>query len=441
MSDTSWELAYYEPGCYSSVINQSCSIVCAENGFGKARLMQEAHQEMGQHDNLSIMLILNAGTAFENLYQKIRDEAAAAIWSLLEAQPALLGNIIRHPYYVVRTKSLLHEWLVQRGDDLDNELLRLDSLHPSHSDVIQAFMAAKAQNTLARTARALGADLMACANGLFHGKPGVYLWVRVEDDVDWHTQGVVLRELLCNIEWVRGQNNICLKVFVTPANLRVLDRMQIDPQIERINLVWRLDLLHNLADDVCRRFAQAPFSQLVDAMRFNRFQNDYPGMIPPAPGAWIAFAQTVSALSAQYGCRVLSEDHWHKALAEFCRAYRRLSMRDGRVCAFGSTIDMDPILLEVLQVILDWQRDPEKTKAAPRPFAKQILEEINRQRKAQGRQTIKENAIYTYVNRIRKNPHFEPVYHRYSEESQKHAEQHLVYLKNENGYFLDNFDV
>jgi hypothetical protein len=449
MSVSSWEPEFREPGRYSDIINPSCGIVCGEEGFGKARLMREAHKEVSDQDNLSVMLTLNAGTAYENLYQKIRDATAARVWDLLEAQPARFANVIRHPYFIGRMKSLLHEWMHQRGDDLDNELLRLDSVKPAHSNEIQAFMVARAQTALSRNPKSLGTDLMACADGLFDAnadpKPDVYLWIRLEDDVDWRSQGVQLRELLCDAQWVRGPNRIRLKVFVTPAGLRELDRMQVDSQIERIALTWRQDLLHGLGEEVCRRVAKVSFAQLVDARRFNDFCKDYDTLLPRVPGAWIAFAHVVGALSQQFGCRVLSDEHWRLALTEYCRRHRRLRMRDGKLYAFGCEIGLEPKHLEVLQVIADWQCDPQKVKQSPRPSAKQVLAVINQRRREQGRKQIRENAVYTCVNRIRNNPHFEPTFHYYSQddsdESKALAEQHLVYLKNEGGYFLDHFDL
>lgn len=443
MGETSWEPTYREPGCYSRVINRSSSIVCAESGFGKMRLMGTAHVD-ALESSVSATLVLGKDNAYKNLDRLVRDAVADSLWSLLKGQPSTIAQLTRLPnksYLMPRIKRMLREWMEPQGDDVNDQLDWLASHHPSLADAISELAVIARQEIPSTSIMSLCRDLNACARGLFpHDEtPSTYLWIYVQDDFDWPAQGEALRNLVNAC--ARSEFNIWVKVFITPAGLKRLDSMQIDSQIARIGLAWESGLLEVLADGICKDRVNISFAQLIDAKRFNRFRDNYPGMIPPAPGAWLSLAHIASGLAEQYGCRVLSEDHWLDALTEYCRVYRRLQLKDGRVHAFGREVELDPIDLEVLQVIHQWCNNPEKQKLAARPSAKQIVTEINQQRKTQGRRIIKDNAVFTSIHRIRTNPHFEPAYHRVYRKPNVQDEQWLVYLKNENGYFLDQFDL
>jgi hypothetical protein len=419
--------------------------VCAEEGFGKASLMQEAHREV-QRQNLSVMLVLDQSAAYQDINRLIRSAFASAIWELLNRQPIRIAHLCSLPnkgFLMPRIKRVMREWMETQNKNIDDELEWLGSYHHDLAGFIQEWVDTKRQETPSNTLPTLGIDLNACLRGLFpeDDQPSVYLWLYVQDDFDLQTQARGLCDLL-NTN-ARGAYKIWIKLFVTPAVLRRLDgngtHSSIDPVVERFNLYWGRAVLDAIADRVCQSQAGVTFHQLVDRERFDAFLRNYPATVPPAPGAWITLAQQLCALSRQHDCRVLPDELWHHALVHCCRTHRKLRFEEDAVVAFGKRLDVDPVCVEVLQAIFAWQNDPGRSTRDRYPTARQIAGEVNRRRQMSGKDVMtNDNAIFAALTRLRTNPCFEPVYHIYYRTNPALAKKHLLHLKNAKGYALEN---
>lgn len=431
---------YRDPGCYSRVINRRSSIVCAEAGFGKARLMQEAQEDM-RAQGVSVKLALRAVQSQDDIFRQIRLALGEQVWCEIEAKPALIHQFINEPFRAAYIKSAAHEWKAHENEDIDQSLRFLAMQQPTHAAVIRKLIEAPVEGAPACTVNSLIQTFQACVLALTGDDAAhAYLWLRVEEPFEWQTHALTLRALMNGMG--RGLGKVHLKLFVTPADLRRLKgdphNPAIDSEVECIDLEWSHNELEEIADEVCQTQASTHFLRLVEPQHMAALSSKA-SVLPPAPGAWIMLARQVCALRQKHGCAVLSNALWHEALTLYCRAHRQLHIIGNRLFAFGEEIRIDRVGMEILQVIHAWQNDPQKRD--PHPQAQQIADEINKRRPKNNRRLANSDSIHANISRLRGLDAVEPVYHFYKKAPATTRKAHLVHIKDDkDGYFLENVD-
>lgn len=440
MNRSSQGPTYLDPGCYNEVINRRSSIVWAEAGFGKARLMEVAQDHL-RVQGLSVKLALRSAANEEDLFRQIRLALGEQVWCEIEAKPARIHQFIHNVFGASYLKSAMHEWKVHENEDVDQSLRFLAMQHAAHAAVIRKLIDTPADGVPARAVNSLIQTFQACVRALTGSDVAhAYLWLRADDSFNWQPHLSTVRALVNGMG--RGRGNVHVKLFITPAELHRLSgdprSPAIDGEVQRIALTWPRRLLEAVADAVCQAQAGAPLAQLVQPQHMAALSSQA-NVLPLAPGAWIALAEQVCALRQQYRCAVLSEELWREALTQYCQSHRRLRIVGNKVYAFGEEIKIDRVGVEILQVIHAWQNDPHKPYAHPQ--AQQIADEINKRRPKTSRRLADGESIHANISRLRGLARVEPVYHLYKKAPATTKRAHLIHIKGDkDGYFLENVD-
>lgn len=415
--------------------------MCAEAGFGKARLMQEAQEEM-RAQGLSVRLALGAVQSQDDIFRQIRLALGEQVWREIEAQPARIHQFIARPFGPAHIKSVIQEWKAHENEDVDQSLRFLAMQQPTHAAVIRKLIDVPVEGAPAYTVNSLIQAFLACVYALTDGDDAAhaYLWLRIEEPFEWQTHALTLRALVNSM--ARGRGKVHLKLFVTPADLRRLygdpHNPAIDSEVECIDLEWSRNELEEIADEVCKTQADTDFLRLVAPQHIAALSSRT-SVLPLAPGAWIMLARQACALRQKHGCAVLSDALWHEALTLYCRAHRQLRIINNKLFAFGQEIRIDRVGMEILQVIHAWQNDPHKRD--PHPQAQQIADEINKRRPGNSRRLANGDSIHANISRLRGLGAVEPVYHFYKKAPAAIRKAHLVHIKGDkDGYFLENVD-
>lgn len=430
------------PSCYSDILTEKSTIICAGHGYGKTRLMNEAHRHISR-SSYSVRVKLDASVQADMLAH-VWQQALVAFWEQLSATPDRFAAIAAVPFYRRQARRAIEMQAQSAGADWQARLERLALYRPDLESAINAVLYERIDNGMLAPSTVLGfverlIDLAEVLHGTdSRGASWAYVWLDVQDDFDWVRGGSTLREL------ARCKARVAVKSLVTPTVLARLTTPGANGSandVDIIHLSWEREQLTSIASDVCMKRTKRALDDLVPKNRWQTLLAHAPNFFEDSPRAWQTLGDAIShQWQAQGGGDNLKEDYWYAALCDHCRTCRKLRFDGNAIYAGHELLKLNPMETLILRVLADWQNDAQRP--TERPSAKQLATEINKRRPSSRHKVASEGSVHTAISRMRSEKSSLEVVHGLHRLAGGKAVQPnlLVYLQGDNGYILDNLD-